>query len=180
MDYSTPLPTGLYKTDVWALAEQAAERLGFQVGDPLEPVVEGLGGTIVRKDPITQDGRLPESIVVRSRKDFTIYLATITSFKRDRFTIVHELGHLFLHYPIALKAHPGLPMIATRWVGEGDAVHQRSEWEANWFAAAFLMPAERFVLYCEDHSVAECSRKFEVSSSAVENRAKSLGLKLPA
>jgi Zn-dependent peptidase ImmA (M78 family) len=179
-DFSTPLPTGLFKTDVWALAEEAAERLGFQIGDPLEPIVEALGGTIVFKDPVTLEGRLPESIVVRSRKDFTIFLASITSSKRDRFTIAHELGHLFLHYPIALKSHPGLPMVATRWVGEGDAVHQRSEWEANWFAAAFLMPSEKFVLYYEDHAPAQCAKKFDVSLPAVENRAKSLGLKIPA
>ena len=119
-------------------------------------------------------------LIARSAAETVIGVNARQHPTRQRFTIAHELGHLFLHYPIALKSHPGLPMVATRWVGEGDAVHQRSEWEANWFAAAFLMPSEKFVLYYEDHAPAQCAKKFDVSLPAVENRAKSLGLKIPA
>jgi Zn-dependent peptidase ImmA (M78 family) len=33
---------------------------------------------------------------------------------------------------------------ATRWVDETNENLKRAEWEANWFAAAFLMPSGAF------------------------------------
>jgi Zn-dependent peptidase ImmA (M78 family) len=49
----------------------------------------------------------------------------------------------------------------------------RCEWEANWFASAFLMPADEFkAAYA--HGIA--SETFGVTAAAVEVRAKTLGL----
>jgi Zn-dependent peptidase ImmA (M78 family) len=84
------------------------------------------------------------SIVARATGDFTVYLSRHTSSKRDRFTIAHELGHLLLHFQAIKKMSPNAIMRATRNVDKNDPDQERAEWEANWFAAAFLMPAEEF------------------------------------
>nr|WP_233285917.1 ImmA/IrrE family metallo-endopeptidase [Bradyrhizobium brasilense] len=116
--------------------------------------------------------------MVESSNRFTIFVASITSAGRDRFTIAHELGHLFLHFPLVSQTHPGQGMVATRWVNENDAIQQRAEWEANWFAAAFLMPQAKFsstYWSCGANLPAVASR-FGVSLPAAEVRAKTLGL----
>ena len=52
----------------------------------------------------------------------------------------------------------------------------RVEWEANWFAAGFLMPAAEFTSVCRAADLAEAARHFKVSVPAAEARAKALGL----
>ena len=64
-------------------------------------------------------------------------------------------------------------MKATRRVDEHDKDLVRWEWEANWFASAFLMPSEEFQKAFHD---GDASEKFGVTSSAVSVRAKTLGL----
>ncbi len=95
--------------------------------------------------------------------------------ERDRFTIAHELGHLFLHYPQFKASNPSIPMKATRWVDASDPEQQRAEWEANWFAAAFLMPGGAFSA-CWRGVVRDAASRFAVSTQAAEIRAKDLGL----
>jgi Zn-dependent peptidase ImmA (M78 family) len=73
-------------------------------------------------------------------------------------------------------------MIATRWVDEGNAEQQRAEWEANWFAAGFLMPET--VFRAQWHAsgnvflprTMRMAKFFDLSESAIEIRAKSLAL----
>jgi predicted transcriptional regulator len=170
-----PEPIRASKASIWAHAEKVALALGFQPGDSIEPVVAHLGGRVRYKNP-PRGVTIPESIVVRSSKDFTIYLPTMTSPERDRFTIAHELGHLFLHYPRIKRMHPDEEMIATRWVDENDPEQQRAEWEANWFAAAFLMPRTAFELAFEKYEIDDLASTFGVSVQAATVRAKSLGL----
>jgi Zn-dependent peptidase ImmA (M78 family) len=99
----------------------------------------------------------------------------MTSAQRDRFTIAHELGHFFLHFPKVQSAHPDDGMKAYRWVESSDTTNQRCEWEANWFAASFLMPETLFrKLYVND--IAHCAAAFDVSEKACKVRASSLGL----
>lgn len=171
----SPIPIRASKPSVWAHAEKVAIALGFAPGDPIEPIVARLGGKVNYKN-VSPGEKKPESMVVKSQQDFTIYLPTMTSPARDRFTIAHELGHLFLHYPRIAREHPGELMVATRWVDEDDPVQQRAEWEANWFAAAFLMPRDAFVEAYENETADDVADSFGVSLQAVEVRAKSLGL----
>ena len=140
-----PKPTNAAKRLIHSFAEEATGRLKFTPGAPIEPLVARLGGEILyRAADEKMPNRLPESIIVRSKSDFTIFVPTMTSAERDRFTIAHELGHLLLHYPMVLLDDPKAIMAATRWVDENDPVQRRAEWEANWFAAAFLMPLGAF------------------------------------
>ncbi|WP_063921329.1 ImmA/IrrE family metallo-endopeptidase [Bradyrhizobium sp. DOA1] len=171
-----PEPIRASKASVWAHAEKVATALNFAPGNSIEPLVARLGGRLLYRNELRSGGAIPESIVVRASNDFTIYLPTMTSPERDRFTIAHELGHLFLHYPRVKKLHPGAEMVATRWVDEDDKDQQRAEWEANWFAAAFLMPKAEFEKAYWDDDMEELAERFAVSVQAAEVRAKSLGL----
>ena len=170
-----PIPSQVAKGRVFQFAEQVAAKLGLQRGDSLEPTVAGLGGKISYGTPAAGDNRAPESIIVRSFHDFTIYLPATTSLQRDRFTIAHELGHLLLHYPVVQKAYPGDWMIATRWVDMSDPVAQRAEWEANWFAAAFLMPGDEFRRDAEAMTDTMLAARYAVSEQAVEIRRRTVG-----
>lgn len=170
-----PRPSRVSKERIHAFAEEFAAALGFGPGDPIEPLVKRLGGRIAYKNPV---GRLPESIIVRKQDDFTIFLPSMTSPERDRFTIAHELGHLMLHFPLIAREQPGVVMAATRWVDESDEDQKRAEWEANWFAAGFLMPSKLFTAAFRSTSgnLASVALKFGVSQQAAEVRAKTLRL----
>ena len=173
-----PLPTRASKGQVHAFAEHVASQLKFRPGDSLEPVIARLGGKIAHQSSFAVGEHAPESIIVENMRAFTIYISSTTSPQRDRFTIAHELGHLFLHYPMVQKTYPGSTMVATRWIDPNDAEQQRAEWEANWFAAAFLMPAEPFRQWwiASGKEIFVVARTFGVSEQAADIRAKSLAL----
>ncbi|NJL09133.1 MAG: ImmA/IrrE family metallo-endopeptidase, partial [Methylacidiphilales bacterium] len=164
------------KANVHAFAEKVASKLGFGIGEPLEPIVARLGGRLKYRNP---EGDHPESIAVEPDGRFTIWLPTMTTAERDRFTIAHELGHYFLHFPLIKAKTPSAGMKATRWVSDCNPQQQRAEWEANWFAAAFLMPATEFRKWftANGDSVVSAAARFAVSTRAAEVRAASLGLR---
>lgn len=172
--YENPIPTRASKANVWAFAEEIAHNLGFEPGNPIEPIVAEIGGRISYDNPIDED--IPETIRVEPSSQFEIFLPALTSATRDRFTIAHELGHLFLHFPLVQEAHPGKGMRATRWVDATDPDLERCEWEANWFAASFVMPAVAFEDAYKNLDITDVASIFGVSQKAVEIRAKSLQL----
>ena len=142
-DHFSPKPTNVSKRGISGFAERLASELGFSLGAPLEPIVARIGGRISYLKAPKVEGR-PEAMVVTGRNKFVIFLPLMTTPERDRFTVAHELGHLFLHYPLILKEHPGATMLATRFVEGDDPTQRRAEWEANWFSSAFLMPPDTF------------------------------------
>lgn len=80
---------------------------------------------------------------------------------RKRFTIAHELGHIFLGHPLVSGLH-------TR-INSGEL--SQIESEANIFASRFLAPA--CVLWgLNVHDSADISRICEISAEAAEIRAK--------
>lgn len=177
MKHTPPIPVRMSKDAIHSFAENVARLLDFLPGDAIEPLLSKLGGHIRYCDPIMSDKEIPESIIVDSQDRFVIFLPTMTSVERDRFTIAHELGHFFLHYPMVQQVNKGAAMGATRWVDQLDEDQQRAEWEANWFAAAFLMPADRFRNeFANTRDLARVAKIFRVSKQAAEIRAKTLGL----
>jgi Zn-dependent peptidase ImmA (M78 family) len=172
IEYSIPIPSNLSRNDVWKLAEKVASDLGVKVGLPLAPFVEQMGGKIELKD--VDDLQESGAIVIKNEHDFTIFLPFHTGAKRDRFTIGHELGHYFLHYklPAIQGRTPKLPMIVSRYGTD------RTETEANWFAAAFLMPSANFkrAYQAAKGNLVAVADEFDVSRSAAAVRADSLGL----
>lgn len=173
--YMTPVGIGASKGVVEAFAERVASLLAYDIGGSLDEVVTNHGGKIVFGSTGKEDHE-SGSIIAREMTDYTIYLSQNTSRVRDRFTIAHELGHLMLHLPKIKEAGPGAVMRATRWVDETDAGQKRAELEANWFAAAFLMPANAFKQAYRDHGAEYAKELFDVSRAAVDTRARTLGL----
>ena len=95
---------------------------------------------------------------------FEISLSPLSGNRRSRFTIAHELAHYVLHSDLGK-----MPLKVQR-DGSGQV-----EWEANWFAAGFLMPAKEFrTKIAEGWGNAELAEHFDVSEAAVQIRRQSL------
>lgn len=157
-----PTPIGWSRQQVQAFASETGQSLGYTPGNGLEGLVRQLGGEIVRTDleSIHNTG----SIEVRGREDFTISLSPFAGERRTRFTIAHELGHYILHSRLG-----DIPIRVRR---DGS---DRVEWEANWFAAGFLMPEQVFRTKLADgYGNAMLAEFFDVSEAAVEVRRSSL------
>jgi predicted transcriptional regulator len=129
-------PIGWTQRQVQDFAADAAAKLGYKPGGDIEDVVMRLGGRIEHSDwnPTRQTGYLE----AYGPQNFLIALSPYASHRRSRFTIAHEIGHYALHTRLGRLASPEKPLRIDR-AGGG-----RMEWEANWFAAGFLMPAEVF------------------------------------
>jgi len=167
MEHVRPTPTNYGKAKISEIAAAFAQESDFLPGDRIEPLVARLGGTLhylTHRDSIeAEDG----SLVVRGPAQFAIYISAFTGVERNRFTIGHELGHYVLH------SKCGQVLIQAARFGSTPV-----EWEANQFAAAFLMPSEDFRKAFE-----KCLRRTDmiaarylVSQRAAEIRAESLGL----
>ncbi|TFC92879.1 ImmA/IrrE family metallo-endopeptidase [Cryobacterium sp. TMT4-31] len=110
-----------------------------------------------------------EALSVRTRGDFTVHLPPMTSDRRDRFTMAHELGHYFLHYLQPAFEGP-------RTFGRG--TRNKAETQANFFAASLLMPADKFKASHAVHGSDwwAVANVFGVSPKAAEVRAQVLGI----
>lgn len=163
----------LPKAAIQDLAEQLAIQLAFHPGGDLGAVLTALGGRLAYKDFWDINSTDSGSIRVDGPADFEIFVSSTTSGARDRFTIAHEIGHYILHYLYPRTQGKTIDkMYATRYGSE------REEWEANWFAASFLMPRDAFI-----EQMKACGQDldcvaghFGVSRKAAEVRVKSLGL----
>jgi len=174
-DYVAAEPSNLTKGQVFALAESIANQLHYQPGNDLRALVESVGGTVRVEDTLTLDRDKSGSLYVDGPDKFSIIVPAHTSPRRDRFTIAHEFGHFIVHYMWRRQAGRGTPpdkMVAFRRGSE------RVEWEANWFAAAFLMPSSAFKEQFSKRGgrLSEVAEVFGVSESAAQVRARQLGL----
>lgn len=112
-----------------------------------------------------QDG-LPEGEEARTLPDDnliilgeSVYDGMVRGEPRARFTVAHELGHLFLHR--------GVAPVFTRgpW---GHMPYEDSEWQADCFAAEFLMPLRGVAATCS--TVEDIVRRYRVSRTAAKIR----------
>lgn len=160
------------KEQIQNFAEQLRESLNLDK-KTIKDIVTDLNGEIVIKNPF-DDAYEEESMVVNYDKTFKIILPHLTSAYRDNFTIAHELGHFFLHYTNKYKTlEPNTQVLFNRYGSN------RLEWEANWFAAALLMPKDDFLKVANKYDKDEhigIAAHFSVSEKAVEIRKKDLGL----
>ena len=174
MTYSPAVESRLSKPQVHSFAESVAQQLNFSGGDDLHALVERMGGRVQIEDTLLTDPEHTGSLYVDGPSNFRIVVPSHTSPERDRFTVAHELGHYILHYLWAKKRNPTIPdrVVAFRRGSE------RIEWEANWFAAAFLMPEANFraVFADKEGDIRAVADHFRVSTAAAEVRAKGLGL----
>jgi Zn-dependent peptidase ImmA (M78 family) len=144
-----------------------AEELGIEIqSQPGSPDISGL--------LFREDGRV------------VIGLNADDSPLRQRFTIAHELGHYELHDGSSEELHIDRGLRTT--LLRAPTLQQRGgiEREANWFAAALLMPEQlvRDVATAisegrrpsDDNLVAATAEEFEVSRQAMSYRLMNLGL----
>ena len=97
-DYPKAEPCWLTKDSVYSVAESVANQLNFKPGSDLAPVLRELGGNLRIKDFWDLEDTDSGSIEVHGEGDFDIFVSSITSGLRDRFTIAHEIGHYVLHF----------------------------------------------------------------------------------
>ena len=163
-----PKPTNLAKSVIGDFAGELSEKLGYRKASDLEQIVQKLGGEIRYESLGIEDSG--GSLEVRPGKSpaFIIRLYSFAGTLRNRFTIAHELGHYFLHSEGGQKA-----------ITVNRAGSDRLEWEANWFAGAFLLPEKRFrdAWIHSGHSATRLAAAFQVSEAVVDIRLETLGLK---
>jgi len=169
--YHPPIPTYASKQAIATFAENLRAQTKLTSGFELVDLVQRNNGRIEFIDFFDADQT--DAIVVHPDDSFVIRLSSYTNSLRNHFTIAHEIGHFLLHRQKVKQLHPDSGMKATRSVDETNQDLVRCEWEANWFASAFLMPEAEFKIA---HSHGNASEKFGVSDAAVRVRAKSLGI----
>ncbi|HEY0026497.1 MAG TPA: ImmA/IrrE family metallo-endopeptidase [Allosphingosinicella sp.] len=174
MTYLPAVESRLSKSQVHTFAEDVAKQLSFSAGEDIYALVERMGGRVQIEDTLLTDPEHTGSLYVDGPSRFRIVVPSHTSPERDRFTVAHELGHYVLHYLWAKKKNPAFPDRVVAFRRGSD----RIEWEANWFAAGFLMPdaAFRAVFDEYDGNLHAVAGHFRVSPAAAEVRAKGLGL----
>ena len=104
----------------------------------IDDVVKKIGGTVIQDDQISEysDGFIKKT----SEQSFEIVVSIHQSNGRRNFTIAHELGHLFLHMGYKINHDIWNEQINT-YFRRGNT---EEEYEANEFAAAFLMPKRKY------------------------------------
>lgn len=102
---------------------------------------------------------IPQKSLIRIRED--VYLNACDGIGRDRFTIAHEIGHLFMHHPKNMS-------LARTDKKQSIPKYCDPEWQAHTFAGELLAPPHiinglsipAIMKYCGvSESVAEIQRK---------------------
>jgi Zn-dependent peptidase ImmA (M78 family) len=152
---------------------------------PYDPfrVVELLKGEIIHT---IENMSIDAAIKKDGERSFIIHLNPYKSHTRERFTLAHELGHLFLHMGFLLNKELWNSIPEGQFQDSAyyriDGNYTQEEHEANEFAAAFLMPKDEFIFVSKQHlnnnqyTISPIARHFEVSEISVINRGKWLGI----
>jgi Zn-dependent peptidase ImmA (M78 family) len=168
------------RREISALADVVRESLELSTPVDVVAAVNRLGGTMAE----TNDFNGPQEAMIRRIDDrFEITIQEKFSATRKRFSIAHELGHLFLH--MGYLMNPDKWGISSEY---RDSVYHRfgysiEESEANLFAAALLMPEKEFRLLVSDSqaktgkvSIKQIATFFKTSPKAVLKRGEEIGV----
>jgi len=145
---------------------------------PLSKVVKNTG---VRISEGVLEGNL-SGFLYRDTKQSVIGVNTEHAQVRQNFTIAHELGHFLLHDQETLHVdHEFRVRLRNDASSQGT---DEAEREANFFAAALLMPlnliaadfkGREYLDLLDDDFLHDLARKYGVSTQALVNRLKNLG-----
>lgn len=141
----------------------------FYPKNTLEEIAESAGAKVIYGDLSDIGNNISGAILYEDEKDKknpTIYINSENSITRRRFTLAHELGHLFLHNGKKLRIDN------LNYSGD-DSKTISEETEANYFAASLLMPKDDLLdKIDEGYTIQEIAEYFGVSEAAVRNRIK--------
>ncbi|WP_122639044.1 ImmA/IrrE family metallo-endopeptidase [Romboutsia sp. Marseille-P6047] len=145
--------------------------------DDLESFVESIGGKVTENNLKSgfYDGRITTQ---NTDYEFEIFIPENQYLERKKFTIAHELGHLFLHMGYQIDDDLWEEQRGRDYYRNGSS---EEELQANEFAAALLMPRDEYKKIMEKYTdgvsvnTAEIARYFGVSIQAAANRGKWLG-----
>ena len=169
------------RTGIQEIANEIREFLGIDGCDfDIVGAVGRLNGKIeyfsgrdaYRPEEVIKSGGETPAFIMRIDKD--------NPEARQRFSIAHEIGHLFLHMNYPHKEWDELPAGAS--YRREPFLRPVREVEANEFAASFLMPRPLFIDVAEQTSseshylVKKIAEKFKVSVTAASYRGMKLGL----
>lgn len=168
------------RTEIGKLAQRVREAAELGVPTDVEHLAKLAGGSVEDVDDLELD--MEAEVRKVSSDSFVIRLRSSVPQTRRRFSIGHELGHLFLHM--------GFLIDEAKWQATGtyfDSVRYRfgfseEEYEANEFAAALLMPAAEFRdeamknLSSSGYHIEAIAAHFGVSPIAAKVRGQWLGL----
>lgn len=141
----------------------------------IEKVVNDIGGRIEVSFDIDN---IYDGSIKKENNNFVIFVSPYQSPGRKKFTIAHELGHLFLHMGYNINSELWDTQENSTYYRSGDSIE---EYQANEFAAALLMPRERYKEIMDQNTrgtIVETEKiadYFGVSVSAASNRGKFLG-----
>jgi Zn-dependent peptidase ImmA (M78 family) len=147
--------------------------------DPHEAIIKLHGKVLYDIQDLYTDAYIEKL----NNEEFCIHLNQNRHKNRERFTLAHELGHLFMHmgYLIDSAKWNSLSKIEES-VFYRDNSYSIDEYEANEFAASFLMPKDEFIdvagnyLSGNQYSLDPIAEYFDVSIEAVSNRGKWIGI----
>ncbi|MSR92272.1 ImmA/IrrE family metallo-endopeptidase [Inconstantimicrobium porci] len=165
-------------------AERINNTLNLENDFDIENVVIGLDGTL--EETTLNSGVIAQLTDLSDEEDkpkFKIQISDlIVSEQRRRFSIAHELGHLFIHLDFLNEE---------KWANNcrKSIIYHREEMstgieetEANTFAAAFLMPTDKFIkvsnCYFNDdrYDLKKIAQQFNVSKESAYYRGVNLGI----
>lgn len=161
------------RTIINSLTEDILDSFKIQIPiQDIDALVDLLGGSI------QTDFSCTDGTVVKEGESFRIFVSPFQDEKRRRFTIAHELGHLFLHMGYLINEE--------LWKRQDENVYNRlgsseKEYQANEFAAALLMPKNEYLKKMNEYIIedkvntSKIAEYFNVSVAAASNRGKFLG-----
>lgn len=165
--------TDLLRNKIKQIVDVLIDVCSIEIPVDLENLVGLLGGQITMS---TEVSSAYGSVKRINNTDFIITVSPNQSKQRMRFTIAHELGHLFLHMGFPSETSEKLEMYR---IGASE-----QEYQANEFAACLLMPEKKFIKTVMQHSnqitgevnIKAIAQFFNVSEASVINRGKWLGI----
>ncbi len=168
-----------------AVARRRAASLIAQVESPpvdVEAVAAALGLTVVRDDL----GAGVSGLLVSHQGAASVCVHTGDHRHRQRFTIAHEIGHFVLRHQFVRGEHVHVDrgVVVSQRGPRAAAGVDRTEIEANQFAAALLMPPALVTAAVTayggsplvDSQVSQLAATFDVSEQAMTIRLSTLGL----
>lgn len=159
------------RNKIKALADKLIKKIGLGIPINFDELFDHFSDLEIRYDVRNLD--VEGRIIVENIDNNTMYVVELRGdgrTNRDRFTIAHELGHLFLGH-----------------VKQYEVLYRRGanelEYAANQFAADLLMPEDEFIKKVnssldenQECDISAVSEYFQVSDSAVLTRGKFLGI----